>query len=119
MLVAPNQRAQDAAAYRQMAAEYYRVSSAHPHRNRHIAARDAGLRAFRLSLADALSDCRAQNVAQARMKLMAAVTILTDGNRAAVGRTFKRWRSTVNHAMKLFEDDVREALCSVKPGTKG
>ena len=118
MLVAPNQRAQDAAAYRQMAAEYYRVSSAHPHRNRHIAARDAGLRAFRLSLA-ALSDCRAQNVAQARMKLMAAVTILTDGNRAAVGRTFKRWRSTVNHAMKLFEDDIREALCSVKPGTKG
>jgi len=119
MLAVSNQRAKDAAAYREMASEYDRLSAGDPQRSQYVIARNAGLRAFKVSLADVLSDSRKAHIAQPRMKIMAAVVILTDGNQSAVGRAFNRWQSTINHVVELYGDQVRQALRSAKPATIG
>jgi hypothetical protein len=117
MLAVSNQRAKDATAYREMAAEFHRLSAKDPQRSRYVIARDCGLRAFGISLADALSDSRKADITQPRMKIMAAVAILTDGNRSAAGRVFNRWPRSINHAVELFEDEIRQALRNTKPAT--
>ena len=110
MTAARSEQKQDAAAYRAMALEYQRLCAEHPHRKRCINARDAGLRAFGISLVDLLSDSRKHHIASPRMKIMAATVVLTGVNHSAVGREFERWQSTVSHAVSLYGDDVRRAL---------
>jgi hypothetical protein len=117
MLAASNPRAKDAAAYREMVAEFRRLVASQPQRSRYLVARDAGLHAFGVSLADVMSDSRKAEIAQPRMKIMAAVMILTGNNRSAVGRTFNRWPESINHAVELFGEDVRQALRGIKPDT--
>ncbi|MCA1452176.1 hypothetical protein I6F35_02965 [Bradyrhizobium sp. BRP22] len=101
---------QDAAAYRAMALEYQRRCADSPQISRYILARNAGLRAFNVSLADVLSDCRKQHIAQPRMKIMAATVVLTGGSHSGVGRVFNRWQSTVAHAVSLYGESVRRVL---------
>jgi chromosomal replication initiation ATPase DnaA len=115
MLAVSNQRSEDAAAYREIASEFYRVCADDPQRSRYILARNAALHVFDITLADALSDSRKQDMPQLRMKVMAVTAILTDGNRAAVGRVFNKWRTTISHAVALYGDEIQQAIRSVKP----
>jgi chromosomal replication initiation ATPase DnaA len=114
MLAVSNQRAEDASAYREIASEFYRVTASDPQRSRYIIARNAALRVFGITVTDALSDSRKQDISQFRMKAMATVAILTDGNRSAVGRVFNKWPTTINHAVAVFGDEINQALRTMK-----